>query len=312
MSSVQKPAPSPWTLRVHGSTSNLGPGFDFLGLSIGLFLEVQGDFLERRAKGAHTIHYPGGTPWTAEEDLILRAIAKHSEAFDWPLPALRLEVTSEIPVGRGFGSSGAAVAAGLLIAATAARHVEALADRERLLAPLALELEGHPDNGVASLLGGCTLAVPHPVGLKVVRQPVHRELGFVVAWPSSPLFTPEARRVLPEHVPLADAIENPRRLALLLHGLRTGDPEAIALGVEDRLHERFRRALIPGADQAIAAAKEAGAYGATLSGAGSGLVAIGPHSRLGSIGAALAAPLDGGQMRVTTFEDSAPVVRQAK
>lgn len=308
MSTVQRPATSSWAVRVHGSTSNLGPGFDFLGLSLGLFLDIQGDFLVGRPPGAHTAHYAGGAPCAPRDDLMLRAIAKYSEAFGRPLPALAIEVSSEIPVGRGFGSSGAAVAAGLLIAATVAGHAEALTDREGLLAPLALELEGHPDNGVASLLGGCTLAVPHGGGLKIVRQPVDPDLGFVVAWPQAPLFTPEARRVLPERVPLEDAIENPRRLALLLHGLRTGDPEAIALGIEDRLHERFRRALIPGADRAVAAAKEAGAYGATLSGAGSGLVAIGPHPRLDQIGAALAGPLDGGRMRIATFEDSAPVV----
>ncbi len=294
------------SVRVHGSTSNLGPGFDFLGLALGMFLEVKATVLSDQAPGHHRLRYREDPPWASDEDLIERALAKYSEAFGMTLPSLELEISSEIPVGRGFGSSGAAVAAGLLIAAAAAGNEEALTNREGRLASLALELEGHPDNGVASLLGGCTLAVPHPRGLEIVRQPVHRDLGFVVAWPDDPLFTPEARRVLPRQVPLADAIENPRRLALLLEGLRSGRPAAISLGVQDRLHERFRRALIPGADQAIADACAAGAFGATLSGAGSGLVAIGPHDRLGAIGAALAAPLKGGQMRVVSFESQAP------
>jgi homoserine kinase len=118
-----------------------------------------------------------------------------------------------------------------------------------------VELEGHPDNVVASLRGGATLAVPQEGAPPLVLDlDVHPTLGWAVAWPRAPLPTPLARRALPAEVPFADAVENPRRLALLLRGLATGDPELVAAGVQDRLHERYRLPLVPGAAEALAAA----------------------------------------------------------
>src|SRR6185369_11065728 len=125
--------------------------------------------------------------------------------------------------------------------------------------------------------GGCTLSVPLPNGrVKVVRQKLHPDLGFALAWPSKGLATPAARKALPANVPFGDAVENPRRLALLLEGLRTADPELLALGVEDRLHVPYRLPLIAGAKEALEAARASGAWLATISGSGSGLFAIGP------------------------------------
>lgn len=296
-------------LDVPASTSNLGPGFDFLGLTLGLWLRVRAVRALERAPGAHRLRWAEGGEDRGEDDLVLRAIRAGEARRGTGRPAMDIELSSEIPVGRGFGSSGAAVAAGLLLEAAAAGDHDALESRERTLLPDALGLEGHPDNAAASLLGGCTLGVPHESGLAVVRQPVHPALGFAVAWPESPLYTEEARRVLPAEVPFADAVENPRRLALLLEGLRTGDPTLLALGSADRLHERFRRALIPGSDRACADAIEAGAATACLSGAGSGLVALGPVERMTAVAEALARPLAGGQGRVVAHVTAAPVPR---
>lgn len=296
-------------LDVPASTSNLGPGFDFLGLTLGLWLRVRARRASDRPDGEHRLRWrEGGNGW-GEDDLVLRAMRAREQRVGAPAPALDLDIASEIPVGRGFGSSGAAVAAGLLVAAAAAGDEEALERRERSMLDDALRLEGHPDNATASLLGGCTLGVPHGEGLTVVHQAVHPEIGFAVAWPSRPLFTEEARAALPETVPFADAVENPRRLALLLEGLRTGDPALLALGTADRLHERFRRALIPGSDRACAAALEAGAAAACLSGAGSGLVAMGPVDRMTEVAEALAGPLEGGQGRAVPHVPAAPVPR---
>ena len=290
--------------RVPASTSNLGPGFDFLGLCLGIHLEAQVTVVGGGAE--HRVAYAENVDWPAEDDLVLRAIRAYESRFDSQLASMELRVSSEIPVGRGFGSSGAAVAAALLLAA--AIDDERRPTRDELV-DVALEIEGHPDNGSASLLGGCTLSVPHSGGVTVVRHPVHDSLGFAVAWPDEPLFTDRARAVLPESVPFADAVENPRRLALLLEGLRTGAPDLLALGVEDRLHERFRRALVSGADDACAAARAAGAFAACLSGAGSGLVAIGPVLEMKAIAGALAGPLEGGIGRVAPIEREAPGVR---
>ena len=200
----------------------------------------------------------------------------------------RFEARSEIPIARGLGSSGAAVAAGLRLAA-------AISPRKASIDELllwGLEIEGHPDNVCAALLGGCTLSVPVPGhGLRIVRQDVHKDLAFALAWPSHGLPTSAARAALPAQVPFADAVENPRRLALLLEGLRTADPELLARGGEDRLHVPYRIRLIPEAAGALEAARRSGAWLATISGSGSGLIAIGPRDRVESIAAAMVAAL---------------------
>ncbi len=305
-------------VRVPASTSNLGPGFDFLGLAFGLFLDAEATPDLSRGIGDHRVDHvaptgpglgwTGGSPgWSPSDDLVLRSLAAF-ESRAGRLPALNLRVRSEIPVGRGFGSSGAAVAAALLLANSAAGSPL----RSTELIELALQQEGHPDNGTASLLGGCTAAVPTPDepegALAVVQPPVHGSLHLAVAWPESPLYTPEARAALPEEVPFADAVENPRRLALLLEGLRTGDPHLLRLGVADRLHERFRRALIPGSDAAIQKAQEAGALAACLSGAGSGVVALGSADTVEGIAQAMAEELVGGTGLAAEICRQAPAV----
>ena len=285
----------PLRVAVPCSTSNLGPGFDCLGLALSLWLRVR---LVGPAEGpAHELELRGTAhEWPAAEDNhLLRAFERILEEGGGPTkPRLRFEVESEIPLGRGLGSSGAAIAAGLLLGA------ELCPERQRTseLLRLGLELEGHPDNAVASLLGGCTIAVPlskgpgEPQGLEVVRQELHPDLGFAVAWPRTQLATDEARRALPGEVAFADAIDNPRRLALLLQGLRTANPTLLTLGGEDRLHVRHRLPLIPGAAEALGTAREAGAWTVTLSGAGSGLVAIGPRDRTRVIADAMRSSLE--------------------
>lgn len=306
------------TVRVAASTSNLGPGFDFLGLALGLYVELEAEVRESSAPEPEDRRIicsyrglDGPVSFEDGEGLVERAITAHARSHGSAVPSLRVSVTSEVPIGRGFGSSGAAVAAGLLAASALAGD---RAPDPNALAPLALAIEGHPDNGTASLFGGCTLAVPMTTGhegdrsLAIVHQRVHPSIAFAVAWPDEPLTTEAARRVLPESVPFTDAIENPRRLALLLEGLRTGDGALIGRGVEDRLHERYRRALIRGSDEACRAAVRAGAYAACLSGAGSGLIALGPRASIDAVRDALERPLAGGSSRVVEYAPEPPIV----
>jgi len=271
------PAPEsapPLRVRVPASTSNLGPGFDQLGLALELYLEVE----------LEPVPGPPGLTWGALEGEAaswprsgnLLTAALEAGAGGGPLPgAARLHVRSEVPAGRGLGSSGAAVAAGLCLGRSWSGSGEPLDHGTRLvLAERGLELEGHPDNVTASLFGGCTLGVPLPDGsLRMVQQALHPELLFAVAWPSSPLATERARAALPSSLPLDSVVWNTRRLSLLLEGLRRGDRELLALGVDDRLHSAWRLPLIPGAGAALDAAREAGAWLTAISGAGSALVA---------------------------------------
>ena len=277
---------------VPGSTSNLGPGFDFLGLALSLYLEVR--VLGRASGDAHEFAQLDGTAsgWPATKDNhFLRAFDLAAARLGLRTGPMRFSARSEIPIARGLGSSGAAAAAGLRLACGL---TEKPASPDQLLA-WGLELEGHPDNSSAALLGGCTLSVPVPGGgVRVVQQPLHQDLAFAVAWPSRGFPTPAARAVLPKSVPFADAVENPRRLALLLEGLRTADPELLALGGEDRLHVPYRLPKIEGAAAAIEAARASGAWLATISGSGSGLIAIGPHARIEEIAAEMRRALQTG------------------
>ena len=276
-------ASDPNRVVVPASTSNLGPGFDFLGLALSLFLEVR--VLGPASGDRHEFAQLEGTAAAWPEGAanhFVRAFDLAASRLSLRSGGLRFAARSQIPIARGLGSSGAAVAAGLRLASARAGQAASL---DQLLA-WGLELEGHPDNSSAALIGGCTLSVPRPGGgVRVVRQPLHGDLAFAVAWPARGFPTSAARAVLPAQVPFADAVENPRRLALLLEGLRTADPELLALGGEDRLHVPYRLPRIEGAAAAIEAARAGGAWLATISGSGSGLVAIGPHARIAAIAA---------------------------
>ncbi|MFT5049569.1 MAG: homoserine kinase [Chlamydiales bacterium] len=311
------PLPAPITVRVPASTSNLGPGFDFLGLALDLPLDVT--VLGTASEGQHEFVALDGAAasWPIGVDNRMTRAIDHAlrHAGHAPL-ALRMTVRSEIPTGRGFGSSGAATIAGLLLGHALARSEPAI---EEVVSQGAL-LEGHPDNSTASLLGGCTLAVPKPSGetapgemaWRVIRQTIHPSIGFAIAWPERPLHTEEGRRALPEHVSFVDAVENPRRVAALLEGMRRGDPELLTLGAEDRLHVNYRLPLIPGAAEALQAARQGGAWLATISGSGSGLIALAAKTDCAAIASAMAEQLERAQgsatSRVVTPALSAPRV----
>jgi homoserine kinase len=308
------PSPTELQLRVRvpASTSNLGPGFDFAGLALSVFLDVR--VAGRASSARHELGELGGTAidWPRGDDNILfRAFERARNALEIAPLALRFDVHSEIPVARGLGSSGAAIAAGIVLANALAQKPAAL----EKLCTIGAEIEGHPDNTSASIAGGCTLAIPRADGsIRVVRQPLHEALAFGVAWPNTQLSTRAARSVLPREVPFADAVENPRRLAALLEGLRTADPELLQLGEHDRLHARHRLALIENGAEALAAARAAGAWLATVSGSGSALFAIGPHARMPAIVEALKHELgrkSGADGRVVTPVHGTPAVTRA-
>jgi len=273
-------------VRVPGSTSNLGPGFDLLGLAIDLELAVAAAPKSGSRSGLTDLSGEAAGWPTGADNLLLAAFdrvagAGAHEAFEF-------RAHSQIPTGRGFGSSGAAVAAGLLLGASAAgteRDLEALFR-------VGLDLEGHPDNLGPSLFGGCQLLVS--AGEDWIREPLalHESLRFAVAWPREPMPTRRARAALPEHPTRADAIHNAGRLQLLVRGLERGSPELLRAGCDDRLHVPHRLGLLPGAREALAAAFAAGAWSASLSGSGSGLFAIAGADEIEAVAAALRAELE--------------------
>lgn len=259
-------------VRVPASTSNLGAGFDCLGLALDLWLEA------RLVEGGGEPSYRGTLAgFDPAHDLIARALRAEGIARE-----LRLDVRSEIPVAKGLGSSGAAVVAGLALAELA--RGQSL-DHDRVF-ERALRLEGHPDNAGPAVYGGLFLAGPRPTRLRLSP-----ELAVAFASPEATIDTHAARARLPRDVPRDVAIAQAARAAALVLGLTGGEPDLIAFGMEDQLAVPHRKDLIPGFDAAVAAGREAGAYGVTISGAGSALLAITSPKSAAAVGEAMALAL---------------------
>ena len=237
-------------VRVPGSSANLGPGFDAMAAAVSLHLE-----LEVEEAGEFSVD-PGDARLPADEsNLCVRAFARLH-----PVGGLSFRVRSEIPLEAGLGSSAAAIVAGLI----AADHMYELALGRDELMQHAAAVEGHPDNVAASLHGGFVICAGDHV--TVIEPPAGLEAVAVV--PSDPVPTTSARRALPAEVPLADATFNVARAATLALGLSHGDLAEIARGLDDRLHQPYRRSLYPRSMELVERASELGALGATISGAG--------------------------------------------
>ena len=258
---------------VPATTANLGPGFDCLGAALDLNnrfamrrIEGGGDRFELIIEGAEGSHLRGGP-----ENLVYRAAQRVWKAAGLEPVALEARVRLAVPPARGLGSSATAIVAGLM---GANALVGEPLSKEKLL-ELAIDIEGHPDNVVPSLLGGlCMTAKAASQRWRVVRCEWTPGVKAVVAIPSIRLSTSEARRAMPKAIPVGDAVVNLGALTLLLQGLRTGNGDLISDGMHDRLHEPYRWRLIKGGDQVKQAAMEAGAWGCAISGAGPSVLAL--------------------------------------
>src|SRR5256712_10230513 len=256
------------TVRVAGSTSNRGAGFDCIGVAVGRWLRVPAGAAPDAAGRTIAIER-GGTLQTLdpapEADLLYRGFVAACRRTGQEVPAgLALAADSDIPVARGLGSSAAATVAG---AAAAAALLELRLDRAGL-AELGSELEGHPDNVAPAVFGGANLVLRGPDGLVVTPLPIHPSLALVFAVPDFTVETKRARAALPATLPHADAVRAAAKSAALVHGLAHADVRLLAAGLDDVLHVPFRRSLVPGYDEVTRAARQAGAHAATLSGAG--------------------------------------------
>jgi homoserine kinase len=255
-------------IRVPASTSNLGPGFDSLGLALTLHNEL---FVEEASELSIEVHGEGkGYIPETEDNLVLRAARRACDAAGYALPNVKVRCTNAIPTDRGLGSSSAAVVSGLLLG----DHLTgATLGRERLLA-LATELEGHPDNVAPALYGKMQVAVRDGAHVHRVDVSVPAMPHVVVFIPPFKMPTSEARAVLPPVVSLEDAVFNVGRVSLLLAALGAGRFEMLEHGTKDALHQRARTAIFPAMPALIEAASKAGAVGAWLSGAGSTIAAF--------------------------------------
>jgi homoserine kinase len=234
-------------VRAPASSANLGPGYDVLAAALSPTLE-----LEVEETGEFFVHT--GVPGVPADrsNLCVRAF----EALK-PADGLAFHVRSEIPPGAGLGSSAAAIVAGLL----AADHMYEL---DAPVFELARELEGHPDNVAAALLGGFVICA----GEEPARFDPPPGLEAVVVIPPEPVPTAEARAVMPAEVPLFEAVESVAHASLLVLGLARDDFSLIGRGLRDSLHQSRRAHLYPRSMELVERARELGAVGATVSGAG--------------------------------------------
>jgi homoserine kinase len=259
----------PVTVRVPATSANLGPGFDALGLALGLYDEVEA----RIIPGGVTIEVTGvGTAAAAdgEAHLVIRAMRAGFSALDGQPPGIGLRCVNAIPQGFGLGSSAGAIVAGLLAARALAPGGERLDDD--CVLRLATQLEGHPDNVAACLAGGLTIAWTSGSGPHLARLDLVPGLTPVLCVPKIALSTAHARQVLPPAVPHADAAANASRAALLIAAL-TGDPGLLMTGTEDFLHQPYRTVVMPATTGLVGRLREAG-IPAVVSGAGPTVLAL--------------------------------------
>jgi homoserine kinase len=264
-------AEGPVRVRVPATSANLGPGFDALGLALGLHDEIQarvipaGLSIEVTGEGAGLVDAAG------EAHLVVRAMRA---AFDslgrGQPPGIALSCVNQIPHGRGLGSSAAAIVAGILAARALAGVRDGSNDGDVLT--LASQVEGHPDNVAPCLYGGLTIAWMADGAARAVRlDPLPRIMPVAIV-ASTPVSTEVARGLLPAQVPHGDAARNAGRAALLVAAL-TARPDALLEATEDRLHQDFRAPAMPATHELVGQLRAAGVP-AVVSGAGPSVLAF--------------------------------------
>ena len=291
-------------VRVPASSANLGPGFDVLALALDLQLTV-----EARESARTTIAWEGegaGEVPLNRRNLLVRAAQDPFEGWSRPLGGLELRVKNDIPIGRGLGSSAAAIVAGITLGA----RLRGLRMPAQRVLELAVPLEGHGDNLAAALYGGFCIAVIENGGVRVHRLDWPSRWRAVLFVPQDVSPTHEARRLVPRRPERDDAIFNLGRVAEWVLACSRKDRSLVAGAMDDRLHQPGRARAYPYLDDTIAAAEQAGALGAALSGAGGSVIAIADR-HLGAIGKAMmrAAGSRGTEGRVATLKAAATGAR---
>jgi homoserine kinase len=267
----------PARVRVPATSANLGPGFDTLGLALALYDDVSARVASAGCRVGVTGQGAGELP-TDETHLVVRAMRAAFDVLGGQPPGLAVDCVNRIPQARGLGSSSAAIVAGVQLARALVTDGAQVLDEPGALR-LAAEIEGHPDNVAPCLLGGFTIAwtesavVPGTAaGARAVALAPAPAVQPVVFLPEERGLTTVARAALPAAVPHADAARNAGRAALLVHALTT-DPTLLFVATEDRLHQGYRAAGMPGTAALLAALREAG-VAAVVSGAGPSILAL--------------------------------------
>lgn len=278
------------SVKVPASTSNLGPGFDCIGMALPIYntITIEETVLPGTGIEINVLndsetsndllmdHMP-----MDENSIIYKAVELLYNSIGQTPSELKITVQSQIPIARGLGSSASVIVGGLLAANELLGHP---ADEVALLS-IATEVEGHPDNVTPSIVGGLVLT-----SLEDDGSVVYRKLNWPEEWqitvciPDYELSTEISRSVLPKEVPMQDAIFNAKRLGMLIQAINTKDAELMKMALQDRLHQPYRMKLVPGLDKIMENLKhEENVLGCVLSGAGPAIIVISQKNNLEKI-----------------------------
>lgn len=257
-------------IQVPATSANCGPGYDTLGVACTLYNELSFELLPLSAGLVLEANGEGKEYLVASENnLVFKSFFSVWRAAQLSEVGLKISMQNNIPMSRGLGSSSSAIVAGVY----AANVLGGNKFSQDELLNFATAIEGHPDNVAPALLGGFTISYmegsnAHSLSFKPVLP-----LKLIAAVPEHKLATSLARKAIPKEIKHTDAVFNVSRASLLVAALMSGSGEHLAAALEDRLHQPYRAHLIPGLHDVFAVAKEAGAYNAIISGAGSTVMA---------------------------------------
>jgi len=256
-------------IMVPASTANLGPGFDVLGVALNLYTEITMEFIRdgleiyAEGEGVEYIENDRNNLVYKSAEMLLKKIGIFNKG-------LRIKIKNEIPLGRGLGSSAAAIVGGLLAANELAGRI---LKREEIL-DLAASIEGHADNVTAALNGGLNISIFEGNKVYYAKKLLEEDIVFLAFVPQEMVKTEVARKVLPEKVDFKDAVFNTGRAAFLVSILTEKRYELLKIATQDMLHQKYRSKLVPFMEEIFEKALSAGAYAAFLSGAGPTIMAL--------------------------------------
>jgi len=257
-------------VQVPASTTNIGPGFDTIGVALNLYNRIELDELpwglsiQVEGEGAGIIP-------ENETNICVEAVKEVYKKANRPFKGLWMKQRNHIPLSRGLGSSSAALVGGIVAGNLLIGEPLNLDE----LVQIAVKMEGHPDNVVPALIGGfCVSAIGKSGQTIYTRVPVQEDYSWVILVPDFEVNTSEARKKLPSKVTLADATFNVQRVAMLLAAFSSGRNDLFSEGMEDRLHQPYRKELMGPLEEVFEAGRDAGALGVCISGAGPCVLAI--------------------------------------
>ncbi len=252
-------------IKVPATSANIGPGFDSLGLAFKYYSYFSFEEIE---EGLVITGCP--TEFQNEDNLVYTSFMKAMDVIGYKIKGLRMDITTEVPVSRGLGSSAACIVGGVVGANEVAGRP---LSREEIF-KICNDIEGHPDNIAPAIFGGLTASLVDEEIPYTVRYDINKELYFYGFVPNFEVSTKEARKALPTELPYKEAIFNVSRVAVLLKGLENGDDTLIKKSLNDKLHEPYRSKLIHEYDKVRKICEDEGCTGFFISGSGPTLMAV--------------------------------------